>query len=680
MGDDRRSQAGKPACAIIIPTYRGATLTRACVAAILESPPTECDWRIIVVDDGSGRDGLDGLPEEDGRLRLMRLAQNSGFSVACNTGAAEASHCDYLTFLNNDTLPLSGWLDALVREAELHPNAAAIGARLLYPNGAIQHAGVAIGLDGWPRHLYTLFPGEHPAVTQPKRVAAVTAACMLVKQSEFAALGGFDTAFLNGYEDIDLCLRLGARDREVRYAPTSVVYHLESVTRWPDGPEPAGENERLYDQRWRSRVQPDEFQHFLADGVLTVQYGSHYPMTLGVSPYLAAVRRDGEPLVGLERLLSIRSAELQEAIAAQIRVEHRDRLKHERGWGSPPPLATSTAELVVPGTVHRLGGSRPQRLVSVILPVKNQAGDVRELLPLILAQKASASLEIVAVDSGSSDETVAELTRFGATVLSIDPADFNHGLTRNAAALHARGEVLLFLSGRGRPTDDRWLAPLLRNLDEDPELAGVCSRIVPHPHADLLTRRDGLRELSWSKVRSRKAIDDWGDYREMGAEERRVFLNFHTVGCAIRADVFRQIPFRAVATLGEDLLWAREVIEEGWALLHEPASVVYHSHNYSPQELLGRNLDDGVANSEIVGRLMHEREILPRIEALVADDWRYLDTDLHLADEELRRWQVASVLRRASQVVGQWLGMNHATLPEEVIATFSGVSRAKQAG
>jgi GT2 family glycosyltransferase len=668
----------KPACAIIIPTYQGASLTRACIAAIRESPPSDCEWRIIVIDDGSGEDGLDGLSGEDSRVCLIRLPQNSGFSVACNTGAAEATDCEYLVFLNNDTLPVPGWLDALVREATLHPDAAAVGARLLFPNGTVQHAGVAIGQDGWPRHMYTFFPGEHPAVTRPKRVAAVTAACILVKQSEFAAVGGFDTAFLNGYEDVDLCLQFGARGREIRYAPASVVYHLESVTRWPDGPEPAGENERLYDQRWRSQVEPDEFQHFLADGVLTVDYGSHYPMTLSISPYLATVRRDNEPLVGLERLLSTRSRELQESMAAQIRIEHRDRIRRDGGGRARRRVAAQEAEVVARGTVHRLGGRRADRLVSMILPVKNQEDDVRELLPLVRAQKAKANLEIIAVDSGSADGTVAELTRFGATVLSIDSSGFNHGLTRNAAALHAQGDVLLFLSGRSRPADDRWLAPLLKDLDEDPELAGVCSRMLPQPHADLLTRRDGLRELCGSAERTRKAIEDWESYRDMGVEERRVFLNFHTVGCAIRADVFRQIPFRAVATLGEDLLWAREVIEEGWALLHEPASVVHHSHDYSLRELLGRNIDDGLANSEIVGRLMQEQEILPRIEALVAEDWEYFDADLRLAGEELHRLQMASVLRRVSQVVGQWIGVNHATLPDEIITAFSGVSQAKR--
>lgn len=667
----------RPSCAVVIPTYRGASLTSACVAAIIGSPPQDCDWRIIVVDDGSGEGRQDNLEDADGRVKVLYLAQNSGFAVACNSGAAEAEDCDYLVFLNNDTLPLVGWLDALVAEAERHPDAAAVGARLLFPNGTIQHAGVAIGQDRWPRHLYTLFPGEHPAVMRPKRVAAATAACLLVDRVEFATIGGFDTAFRNGYEDVDLCLKLGERGREIRYAPSSVVYHLESVTRWPDRPLDAGENERLYDLRWRSRVRPDEFEHFLADGVITVDYGNYYPLTLGVSPYLATVKRDGDELGGLERLLDRRSAEVQELMSAQTRIAHRDKLRREGRGVAAGRAPAGEARLIAQGQVHRLGHGRSQRLVSLILPVKNQQEDVRELLPLVLSQEADVNLEIVAIDSGSVDGTAAQLADFGATILSIDPSDFNHGLTRNAAAMHAQGDVLLFMSGRSRPAD-RWLAPLLKSLDDDPELAGVCSRMVPKSHADLMTRRDGLRELCGATVRTRKVIEDWESYKRMGPEERRVFLNFHTVGCAIRADVFRQTPFRAVKTLGEDLMWARDVIEEGWALLHEPTSVVYHSHDYTLSELFGRNVDDGLANNFAVGRQMPEADILPRIEALVEDDWSYLETELGLEGEELRRWQVTSALRRVAQTVGQWVGVNYEELPEGVLTAFSGVSRAKQ--
>src|SRR5439155_10778597 len=107
----------------------------------------------------------------------------------------------------------------------------------------------------------------------------------------------------------------------------------------------------------------------------------------------------------------------------------------------------------------------------------------------------------------------------------------------------------------------------------------------------------------------------------VGAEGLRLLINFHTVSAAIRPDVLRRIPFREVL-IGEDLLWAKEVLESKLKIQHEPSSVVLHSHHYTPAELLRRNVDDGFANREIVGRTFDEADLVPTIEALVRDDWR----------------------------------------------------------
>ncbi|MFI5003719.1 MAG: glycosyltransferase [Solirubrobacterales bacterium] len=667
-----------PTCAVVIPTYEGALLTRACLKALLEHPPARCRMRVVVVDDASS-DGTRELLEQEYGAAVTAVIheRNRGFAVSCNDGARAAGDCEYLVFLNNDTIPTAGWLDALMDLAARTPAAAAVGAKLLFPNGTIQHAGVTISRDGWPRHLYAGFPGEHPAVNRSRAVAAATGACLLVRSEDFEQLGGFDSAFHNGYEDVDLCLRLGQRGREVWYCHDSVVYHLESVTRWPTGRAQDLEgNERLYDERWRGRVAPDDVQHYLDDGLLELEYGSSYPLTVAVAPDLGVVRSDSEELAGLERSLSARSRQVMEMQAALTRAMLNG------GGGQPSALnggarARATPRVLARGGIHRLDDGGAERLVSLVLPVKNQERDVRELLPLVLAQRANARLEIVAVDSGSRDGTVAALAQAGATVVAIDPADFDHGLTRNLAVEHAAGEVLVFLSGRSRPAGANWLAPLLSVLDEDPHAAGVCSRVLPRPDADPLSVRDGERELSGSSERTRKAIEDWESYRALGASERRVLLNFHTVGAALRRDVFDQIEFRSVATLGEDLLWAREVLEAGWSLWHEPASVVYHSHDYTLRELFARNVDDGVANREINERALAEGEVAPLIEALVADDWVYLRDQLGLEEEELDRRRLESALRRVAQVVGQWVGVNHRELPEGMATYFSGVRRAR---
>jgi rhamnosyltransferase len=297
---------------------------------------------------------------------------------------------------------------------------------------------------------------------------------------------------------------------------------------------------------------------------------------------------------------------------------------------------------------------------------------------LLLEQKADAELEIVAVDSASTDDTVKVLEEFGATVLAIDPADFDHGLTRNLLATHARGDVLVLLNGRSRPCDDGWLAPLLAALDADPTVAAAASRVLPYPDADLLTRRDVALDPSGSEERSVKRIADRQAYDAMPVEQRRLLLNFHTVSAAIRADVLRRIPFRSVRAIGEDLLWSREVIEAGMALVHEPASRVYHSHDYSLREWFMRNVDDGVANRDINDRSLSEEEVGALVRGMIESDWAYLRDELGLDGEELRRWQVQAALRRTAQAAGQWLGVNHASLPPQAVSAFSRVASMRR--
>jgi GT2 family glycosyltransferase len=674
------SAAKGPRCGVVIPTFNGAHVLRPCLEALLAHPPERCAWTIIVVDDASTDATPQLLQSYGARIQAVRHTSNAGFATACNRGAEAAGDVDHLVFLNNDTLPLAGWLDALVDEASAHPDAGAVGARLLFPNGTVQHAGVAIGQDGWPHHLYAGFPGEHPAVMRSKAVVAATAACLLVRREAFDALGGFDPVYRNGYEDIDFCLRLRDIDLGVRYAPHSVLYHLESVTRWPTGkPETTETNDRLFSERWAERLRPDDMEHYLADGLLSVRYRPYYPVEISISPDLAELDR-GTGADPIERMLGRRSEQVMELLGRQTRAALDESRRHFKlSLRTGPATPSASPRLLRTGATHALGDGDPRHVVSVLMPLKNQAAAVRELLPLVLSQQAPALVELIAVDSGSSDDTVDVLAEFDATVIAIDPRDFDHGLTRNLAARHAKGDVLVFLNGRSRPVGRDWLAPLLAALDEDPSIAGACSRVIPLPDADPLTAREVSVDLSGSQRRETKRILDWGAYRCAPVEQRRALLNFHSVSAAIRAETFSRIPFRSVATIGEDLLWAREVLEAGFALVHEPASVVCHSHSYPLHELFARNVDDGIANRDIVGRKLGEQEVLPLVRALVEDDWRHLRESLDVVDGELETWQLESALRRLAQVVGQWLGSNYDAMPDEVTTTFSRVGRGRAA-
>jgi GT2 family glycosyltransferase len=285
-----------PAVSVIVPVHGHAALTGRCLDLVLGELPEDAE--LIVVDDASEDETPELLAGYGDRIRRCRLEENSGFARACNRGA-ELARGGLLVFLNNDVEPLAGWLEALRAEAAAHPAAAVVGAKLLYPNGTVQHAGVVFGQDGYPHHLYAGFSGDHPVVNRSRPLQAVTAACMLVRRTAFEAAGGFDAGFHNSLEDVDLCLRIGEAGGEVRYCHEAALVHLESASR--------GRSDRfersvaLYRDRWRQRVRRDDLEVYVADGLLRVEYGEAYPARISVEPLLAVVDRGREEEI--ERLL-----------------------------------------------------------------------------------------------------------------------------------------------------------------------------------------------------------------------------------------------------------------------------------------------------------------------------------------------------------------------------------------
>ncbi|MBS1845243.1 MAG: glycosyltransferase family 2 protein, partial [Actinobacteria bacterium] len=484
----------------------GAHLLSTCLESIFAHPPERCEMEVIVVDDASDDATVDRFSRHEPPVTVVAHKQNKGFAVSCNDGADAAGDVDYVVFLNNDTVALPGWLDALVDEVAGRKDLGAVGSRLLYPDGTVQHAGVMIGQDRWPRHLYAGFPADHAAVSRSRDVVAATAACVLIRRESFEALGGFDTAYVNGYEDIDLCLRLAVdREEKTRYCASSVLYHLESVTRWSEERAAGVEhNSRLFEDRWHDKIEPDDFSHYLSDGLIRVQYSSTHPLSLWISPLLATVHRETGEGDRLETLLAARTEQVFELQAERTRaaLDHR-RAEIELPTANPPRRRTGgSAELLNRGRFQTLRKGPGNHKVSVLMPLMDAGDALRRILPKLLEQEAAAELEVVAVDSASRDDTIAVLEEFDATAIGIDPVEFDHGLTRNLLADHAQGDVLVYLNEGALPADDNWLAPLLTALDADPAVAGVTSRILPRPEADDLVRHDIELEPSGSAIRS----------------------------------------------------------------------------------------------------------------------------------------------------------------------------------
>jgi GT2 family glycosyltransferase len=236
----RREVRGAPTVSIIIPFRDQAALTVACLESLTEAPGYEID-EVVFVDNGS-------TEPETGELR-RRLRQRPDTRLldypgafnwaAINNEAAATCRSDMLLFLNNDIVASSeGWLHALVELAQ-RPEVGAVGARLVYPDGKLQHAGVVLGLGGVASHLFIGMPEGHLGYFAWDRVvrsySAVTAACMLVRRSVFEEVGGFDEAFAVGFNDVDFCIRLGRAGYRILYTPHAELTHFESVSRGLSG-------------------------------------------------------------------------------------------------------------------------------------------------------------------------------------------------------------------------------------------------------------------------------------------------------------------------------------------------------------------------------------------------------------------------------------------------------------
>jgi O-antigen biosynthesis protein len=259
----------RPPASVVIPVYKEAFLTRVCLASLALADLRGAE--VIVVDNGSEDDTPALLAEwrDDDRRRVLRWDQNRGFGPACNWGAAEARG-EVVIFLNNDTFVLRDWMTALLRAFEDDAVKVA-GSRLLYPNGRVQHAGVAFN-DLGPHHIYVGLPGDSPLVLEPRDYQVVTGAALAVRRVEFERLGRFDDAFLNSFEDVDLCLKVRRGGGRVRYVPDSVAYHWESMTEGRVGPTDM-KNYELFVERWKGHWEND------IDGLLAAAQEAGYDLT-----------------------------------------------------------------------------------------------------------------------------------------------------------------------------------------------------------------------------------------------------------------------------------------------------------------------------------------------------------------------------------------------------------------
>jgi rhamnosyltransferase len=256
-------------------------------------------------------------------------------------------------------------------------------------------------------------------------------------------------------------------------------------------------------------------------------------------------------------------------------------------------------------------------VVSVALPVRNGAAHLDAVLAAVRAQRVDRPVEIVVVDSGSTDGSVAIARAHGARVEEIAPAAFSHGGTRNRLMELAAGDHVAFLTQDAEPADEHWLARLLAGFAIAGDVGLTCGPYLPRPGASPMVARE-LESWFASFAPDGAPRVDRAPEGDPAPGPACFFSSAN--GCVARA-AWRRVPFRAVP-YAEDQRLAVDMLRAGYAKVFLPDAAVVHSHDYAPLEGLRRVFDEFRALREVYGfrAPLAPRPVLGRIRREVARD------------------------------------------------------------
>jgi len=258
----------KPLITIIIPTKDNAKVLKRCIDSIVLKTEYK-NYEILIINNNSTEQltfkYFNELQSAE-NIRVVDYNRPFNFS-AINNFAVTESRGEYLLFLNNDTEVIAGeWMSAMLEQAQ-RPEIGAVGAKLLYPNNLVQHAGVILGLTGGGKvgvagHSHKLLSADSYGyvgrVSIIHDLSAVTAACMMMRRAVFEEVGGFDENLTVAFNDVDICLRIRQKDYLIIYTPYALLYHHESLSRgYEDSPEKQERFKKEIDytrERWGSII------------------------------------------------------------------------------------------------------------------------------------------------------------------------------------------------------------------------------------------------------------------------------------------------------------------------------------------------------------------------------------------------------------------------------------------
>jgi GT2 family glycosyltransferase len=240
-----------PLISFVVPLFNHVEHSRRMLATLLNSIPSDLRFEIIFADDESTDETREWLLNlADSRIKYIFNEQNLGYAKT-NNCAAKLAKGRYLGLLNNDLLFESGWLEPMLAVIDAPLLNAGIVGNLQYrvADKALDHAGVMLMPCGKFDHIR-----EAPVSdSQPIPVYVATGACMVMLRSDFEEIGGFDEAFINGCEDIDLCLNIRRLGKQIYVAPNSQILHHVSLSRSRTSLQNEKNSQYLY-AKWRKEI------------------------------------------------------------------------------------------------------------------------------------------------------------------------------------------------------------------------------------------------------------------------------------------------------------------------------------------------------------------------------------------------------------------------------------------